>query len=260
MSKFGIFFFYFRCCTSSNSDFKPLKTYKQKPEIVHCKKLGEWRSDVEVQQNPRRECRDDDIILGEWPREGETLGDWHRTEEKVEEWRRGGDLVYDVPSENRNEALFRQNQRIIKQGSWRCGNDIPRSQKSHNGSWREGRLKERPVMGCEILNTYPSLDRDYRDTSYAIHKVQTEYQQRPRRENGQVVIDTDYKERDLDMRLRQPMPPPVADVSLADTYSFPVQNRQSSGEIHMDPNELYATVHRAVYRDEEVADQMVSMV
>lgn len=115
-------------------------------------------------------------------------------------------------------------------------------------------------MGCEILNTYPSPDRDYRDTSYAIHKVQTEYQQRPRRENGQVGIDTDYKERDLDMRLRQPMPPPVADVSLADTYSFPVRNRQSSGEIHMDPNELYATVHRAVYRDEEVADQMVSMV
>lgn len=253
--------FDFRCCVS-NSDFKPLKSYNQKPEIIHCKELGEWRNDVEVRHGARREVRPESEILGEWPKEGETLGDWHRTEEKMVEVRSGGDLVYDVPSENRNEALFRQNQRIIKQGSWRCGNElhvqVPR--KTSTGSWREGRLKERPVMGCEILNTYPSQERDFRDICYAIHRGQNDYQRR-QRENGNIIIDTDYEERDLDMRLRQPMPPPPAnEVFLADTYSFPVRNRQSAGEIHMDPNELYATVHRAVYRDEDNADQMVSMV
>ncbi|XP_052722329.1 uncharacterized protein LOC128193112 isoform X4 [Crassostrea angulata] len=258
----GVFIYMARRCCVSNSDFKPLKSYNQKPEIIHCKELGEWRNDVDVRHGARREVRPESEILGEWPKEGETLGDWHRTEEKMVEVRSGGDLVYDVPSENRNEALFRQNQRIIKQGSWRCGNElhvqVPR--KTSTGSWREGRLKERPVMGCEILNTYPSQERDFRDISYAIHRGQNDYQRR-QRENGNVIIDTDYEERDLDMRLRQPMPPPPAnEVFLADTYSFPVRNRQSAGEIHMDPNELYATVHRAVYRDEDNADQMVSMV
>jgi hypothetical protein len=190
------------------------------------------------------------------------LGDWHRTEEKeVEGWRRGGDVVYDVPAENRNENVFRQNQRIIKQGSWRCGKEVPVTRKNQTGSWREGRMKERPVMGCEILNTYPSQERDYRDTSYTIHKTQSESHRRPLRENGGITIDPNYIESDLDMRLRQPMPPPAPgnDVFLADTYSFPLRNRQSSGEIHMDPAELYATVHRAVYRDED-GDQMVSIV
>ncbi|XP_061189410.1 uncharacterized protein LOC133197407 isoform X2 [Saccostrea echinata] len=248
-----------RCCVNSNSDFKPLKSYKEKPEIVHCKPIGEWREKVEIHHDPRTDCQRNEEILGEWSREGETMGDWHRTEEKVGKWQKGGDLVYDVPSENRHEALFRENQRIIKQGSWRRGNEIQGTRKSHSGSWREGRLKERPVMGCEILNTYPSQERDFRDTSYTIHKVQTEYHRRPK-ENGSTVIDTDYQERDLDLRLRQPMPPPGNDVFLADTYSFPLTNRQSSVEVPMDPSELYATVHRAVFKDEENEDQMVSLV
>lgn len=198
--------------------------------------------------------------MGEWQREGETLGDWHRTEEKeVGGWRRGGDVVYDVPSENRNENVFRQNQRIIKQGSWQGGKEVHVTRKNQTGSWREGRMKERPVMGCEILNTYPSQERDYRDTSYTIHKAQAESHRRPR-ENGSITIDPNYMESDLDMRLRQPMPPPGNDVFLADTYSFPLRNRQSSGEIHMDPVELYATVHRAVYQDADNEDQMVSIV
>lgn len=54
--------FDFRCCVS-NSDFKPLKSYNQKPEIIHCKELGEWRNDVDVRHGARREVRPESEIL-----------------------------------------------------------------------------------------------------------------------------------------------------------------------------------------------------
>lgn len=166
--------------------------------------------------------------------------------------REQGELVYDTPIDTEGESVFRRTQQIIRQGSWNPDSDGYRS-----NSWRRvrnGHKKEKNIVTTEIRSIYPPDNRNFRDVSYDIHKVQCHPNNYTRNEGpernytGSLNI---RRHRNLDTRIEP-------EVKLADTYSLPPPSKRLSDfdfSYHVDTSDLYTCVARAMTKLHDDEDE-----
>ena len=160
------------------------------------------------------------------------------------------------------ESPFRRTQRLLREASIGTGSEGYRSnswKRVQNGAYRDGRKLEKPAMGCEIRNIYPSMERNYNTTGRAVQRVHAQY-------HGESVNGNDNEEYaysgSLDTRLRKPVQRSDNEITLAETYSLPPPSRKESNTdemLNMDSGDLYACVQKAMARlSEDHLDQIES--